>query len=108
MRALEMQGVDCARAALYVRWVLASSQSEGDWNSRLSWWARWMRDNVNAKVVFEVSTGLQAGQGAPKKRSEPKKAELPAAAPKRGRRNSAGDEGAQIAKPKSKVARQNS
>ena len=34
--------------------------------------------------------------------------ERTAAAPKRGRRNSAGDEGAQIAKPKSKVARQNS
>ena len=41
----------------------------------------------------------------PKKRCGPKKTEPPAAAPKRGRRNSAGDEGAQIAKrPKSRVA----
>ena len=44
----------------------------------------------------------------PKKRSEPKKAELPAAAPKRGRRDSAGDDEAQIAKPKRKVARKKS
>ena len=41
----------------------------------------------------------------PKKRCEPKKAELPAAAPKRGRMDSAGDQGTQIAKPKSKLAR---
>ena len=53
--------------------------------------------------------GGDGGKTPPvKKRSEPKNAEPPAAAPKRGRRNSAGDEGAQIAKPKSKVARQNS
>ena len=60
-----------------------------------------------------AAAGAAASAGAeqaakPKKRSEPKNAEPPAAAPKRGRRNSAGDEGAQIAKPKSKVARQNS
>ena len=56
-----------------------------------------------------AAAGAAAEQAAkPKKRSEPKNAEPPAAAPKRGRRNSAGDEGAQIAKPKSKVARQNS
>ena len=48
------------------------------------------------------------GQGGDGGKTPPVNAELPAAAPKRGRRNSAGDEGAQIAKPKSKVARQNS
>ena len=42
----------------------------------------------------------------PKKRCGPKKTEPLAAAPKRGRRDSAGDQGAQIAKrPKSRVAR---
>ena len=41
----------------------------------------------------------------PKKRCGPKQTEPPAAAPKRGRRDSAGDQGTQIAKrPKSKVA----
>ena len=52
--------------------------------------------------------GGDGGKTPPVKRSEPKNAGPPAAAPKRGRRNSAGDEGAQIAKPKSKVAPQNS
>ena len=44
----------------------------------------------------------------PKKRCGPRKTESPAAAQKRGRRDSAGDRGTQIAKPKSKVARKNS
>ena len=60
-------------------------------------------DDFHCLEVFGVGYAAK-----PKKRSEPKNAEPPAAAPKRGRRNSAGDEGAQIAKPKSKVARQNS
>ena len=63
----------------------------------------------NGSPPAGAAAGAAAEQAAkPKKRSEPKNAEPPAAAPKRGRRNSAGDEGAQIAKPKSKVARQNS
>ena len=41
----------------------------------------------------------------PKKRGRPKKAEPPAATQKRGRKDSAGDRGTQIAKPKRKVAR---
>ena len=49
------------------------------------------------------------GQGGDGGKTPPvKKAELPAAAPKRGRRDSAGDDEAQIAKPKRKVARKKS
>ena len=44
----------------------------------------------------------------PKKRCGPKKTEPTATAPKRGRRDSAGDDEAQIAKPKRKVARKKS
>ena len=57
------------------------------------------------RTMMEVMTSRAQRVAKPKKRCEPKKIEPPAAAPKRGRRDSAGDQGTQIAKrPKSKVA----
>ena len=58
-----------------------------------------------SSLRFTMPGGLPGPGGENGSETPPVNAEPPAAAPKRGRRNSAGDEGAQIAKPKSKVAR---
>ena len=60
---------------------------------------------VSDALVNEPSSSAQP-VAEPKKRCGPQKTEPPAAEPKRGQRDSAGDQGAQIAKrPKSRVAR---